>query len=188
MENIKEYKIRIGATAKYMQSGNNRDTEKFIASMEGKKIWYHWFAEDADDFSEVWVSQYEKTGQFKIPVELLEEYIEEIELEEVQNNFNYKEYIKQNKNIVIACFLLVLLVLFFSVNWNFLKANTLEVKQEKTIFQTLDDRDIMLSQKESLELQEQKELREKISDSKKRVEEIRKQKIEIAKQKLELAQ
>ena len=42
MENTKkEYQIKIGATAIYMKTGNNRDTEKFIASMEGKKIFNH---------------------------------------------------------------------------------------------------------------------------------------------------
>ena len=164
MQNIeKQYQVKIGATATYKSIGHNRDTENFIASMEGKKIWNHWFDDSEDDFSEIWISQYEKTWRFKIPVILLEEYIEETENEEIKTAFNFIEFLEiYKKYIIIFTAITIIFILF---NLNIFRLNASEIKQEKTIFETLDDRDIMLSQKENLELKEQKQLRQKLLDS-----------------------
>lgn len=210
MEN--KYKIKVGATAEYLNKENSSSyTAKFISKLEGKKIFLQKL--DEEDESLVWVSQYEKTESQKIPVSLLE-LDEEIETEEDEKEVN-QENIKEkalnflNKNmaglVVWFCFALFLLWIWNITN---IKGSILDVKQQtntwvvvssgQTIFEAYTQRIWILEAQENFELDKQKRVREEkrkavaqydaeINASIEAVKLIRQQKDEIAKQKIELA-
>lgn len=215
MEN--KYKIKVGATAEYLNSENSSSyTAKFISKLEGKKIFLQKL--DEEDESLVWVSQYEKTESQKIPVSLLE-LDEEIETEEDEKEEDEKEVNQENikekalnflnKNmaglVVWFCFALFLLWIWNITN---IKGSILDVKQQtntwvvvssgQTIFDVYTQRNWILEAQENFELEKQKRIREEkrkavekydgeINASIEAVKLIRKEKDEIAKQKIELA-
>lgn len=190
-----DYKIKVWATTEYMSSENsNTATWKFIASLEWKKVFIHKI--DENDENIVWISQYEKTQQFRVPIFTLEEFIEENDIDIIKEEteplkLNYlSRFFEENKKILIW----VWIWLFFSVwilqiNINYSKANILENQpKEESIFETLDKKDLLKNQKINFELEKQKKLREEIRESIKVVETLQKEKEEIQKQKIELAQ
>lgn len=178
MEN--KYKIKVGATAEYLNSENSSSyTAKFISKLEGKKIFLQKL--DEEDESLVWVSQYEKTEAQKIPVSLLEleEEIETEESEEIQEEkqpdqltellkARTLEFLKKNAAGLIIWFSLGLLLLWF---WNVnFKASILDAKQQnntwavvssgQTIFDVYTQRNWILEAQENFELEKQKRIRE----------------------------
>ena len=204
MEN--KYKIKIWATVDFLNGENSPSssyTAKFISKLEWKKIFVHKL--DDNDDSSVWVSQYEKTEQNKIPVNLIEPYDdEEIEktepetIEEIKND-NYiinkiKSVIKQNYLWIIFGFILCLFLILWFNNLNTKEANA----KTWNLFDVYSDRIILIEKKENFELEKQKKVREEkrkenerlnkiIKESIEAVKILRIEKDEIAKQKLELA-
>lgn len=186
----KEYRIKIGATAIYMKTKNNWDTAKFLSSMEWRKIFTHWFNETQDDFSEIIVSQYEKTRTHIVPIECLEEYIEESLEEEMQeiSKFDFKEFFEQNKKFIFAILICFMIFGLFSIDWKFLKTNTIESNKEINQFQIYSDRLTLLDKKIDFELNKQKNLRLEIRNSVKVVQDIEKEKEAVTMQKIELSE
>ncbi len=185
MEN--KYKIKVGATAEYLNSENSSIyTAKFIWKLEDKKIFLQKL--DEEDENLVWVSQYEKTESQKIPVSLLEldEEIktEEIKTEEIEEEDEEEkkikdpliellkertiEFLKKNAAGLIIWFSLGLLLLWF---WNVnFKASILDAKQQnntwavvssgQTIFDVYTQRNWILEAQENFEFDKQKRIRE----------------------------
>lgn len=192
---MENYIIKAGATAEYILLENSsKDTAKFIAEMEWKKIFLHNI-----EWENAWISQYEKYSKYKIPIILLEkeeEIIEEkqnIEEDIMEEIIEKKEYIKKEYLPYIAFWITSIIFLIIWIDNQFTKSNIQEVKktpiiEEKTIFETLTDRIIILEKKENLEFEKQKRLRKEIEESISTVKQIRKEKEEIWKQKIELAQ
>lgn len=183
---MENYIIKAGATAEYILLENSsKETAKFVAEMEWKKIFIHNIEED-----QIWCSQYEKTTRYKIPANLVEEYIEEILEEEIIEN---KQYIKKEYIPYIAFWIITIIFMIIWINNQFTKSNIQETKktpiiEEKTLLQTYTDRLILLENKKDFELQKQKKLREEINKSIEIVKTLEKEKEEIAKQKIEISQ
>lgn len=209
MEN--KYKIKVGATVEFLNSENSPNssyTAKFISKLEWKKIFVHKL-DDNEDF--VYVSQYEKTEQNKIPVSLLEvcddEESEKNELETVEEIksdsyivLKLKSVLRQNLLWIILGFSLCLFIIFWVDSIN-LKTNINEANAKTgswNLFDVYSDRISLIEKKENFELDKQKRVREEkrkeierldkiINESIEIVKTLRVEKDEIAKQKLELA-
>ena len=183
---MENYIIKAGATAEYILLENSsKETAKFIAEMEWKKIFLHNI-----EWDDAWVSQYKNYTKYKIPGNLLEEFIEEEIQEEIIEN---KQYIKKEYLPYIAFWIITIIFLVIWINNQFTKSNIQEVKKtpiikEKTLLQTYTDRLILLENKKDFELEKQKKLREEINKSVERVKNIEKEKEEIARQKIEISQ
>ena len=187
---MENYIIKAGATAEYILLENSsKETAKFIAEMEWKKIFIHNIESD-----DAWVSQYKNYAKYKIPANLLEEYIEEY-IEEIleEEIIENKQYIKKEYIPYIAFWIITIIFMIIWINNQFTKSNIQETKktpiiEEKTLLQTYTDRLILLENKKDFELQKQKKLREEINKSIEIVKTLEKEKEEIAKQKIEISQ
>ena len=187
-----EYIVKVWATVEYLlQENSSKDIAKFIAEVEWKKIFVHNVDED-----QIWISQYEKTTRFKIPIILVEEKQEEIleekQEEEILETTNFFQNI--DKDYVVYWIMILIVIIFIGIwiNNQYTKTNIQEIPkvviQEKTPWEMLSDRETLINKKIDYELYLQKKMRDDIKKSIEKVKEYDQQKNEIKKQKIEIAQ